>query len=157
MAQADGTSHFIRSRVDATWTPWRQIYDQASLLGAVAFSGGANHGAVLEGAGDAAGGYLRLACGTQLCWGKLALTAHEITTAKGVLFQSAHPLSVTFPKPFHAAPLVTANVSGVTDTAAIWPQAIDATTNGASLRLLASPSQITALTLGYHAIGRWRA
>ena len=157
LAQADGTGQFTRKRIDTTWGPWCQIYDQNSAVGHVAYTSGVNSGAVLESAGDADGGYLRLACGTQICWGKLVLTAHEITTAKGVLFQSANALSLNFSQAFHAAPHLCTSLSAVTGHAAIWPQAADVTTTGASLRLLASPAQTAALTLVYHAIGRWRA
>lgn len=157
LSRADADGQFTRKRHGSLWAAWRQIYDQDSVIGPVAFAGGANTGAILETLADEDQGFLRLACGTQFCWGKLVLSGHAITTAKGTLFQSATPASLTFAKAFHNVPQLCASVSAVTGDGAIWVQALQPSVTGADLRLLASPAQTAAnLVLSYQAIGRWR-
>lgn len=50
---------------------WRQIYDQASVLGTVSQTGGLPTGAVIERGSNGNGKYVRFADGTQICTAKV--------------------------------------------------------------------------------------
>ena len=50
-----------------TWTPWAEVYSQASVLGTVAHSGGVPTGALIQRGSNANGEFVRFADGTQIC------------------------------------------------------------------------------------------
>ena len=158
-ARCDGTRGiYARARSGTTWAAWRKLYDQDSLLGTVSHDGTANTGAVLESGGTTTARYLRLACGTQICWGEVVLTSHAVTTAAGALFTSATAASLTFNKTFTAAPQLTLTVVEATGNPAIWPGLAGVTTSGGTVRLLSAAAVTPAtIRLSYQAVGRWRA
>ena len=81
-------------------------YGPGNLLGTVSLQGGVPEGAVMESGGDAvAGFYLRLADGTQLCWGRIDRPGEDISTSSGAAFHSGVK-SVGFPVAFAAPPAV---------------------------------------------------
>lgn len=82
-----------RFYISNAWQPWVQIA-AASVLGAVAQSGGVPTGALFEAGSNANGSYLRLADGTMICRQVLAASAGAGT-------------SWVFPAAFAAAPVVT--------------------------------------------------
>lgn len=49
------------------WNPWVPVYDGASSLGTVAFSGGVNTGAIIERGANSNGEYTKFADGTMIC------------------------------------------------------------------------------------------
>ena len=57
----------VRDRDGTGWTDWAEIFNQASVVGAVGQSGGVPTGAVIERGSNANGDYVRFADGTQIC------------------------------------------------------------------------------------------
>lgn len=114
-------------------------YGPGNLLGTVSESGGTPTGAVLESGSNANGSYLRLACGTQLCWQQMGSSASGQT-------------DWTYPAGFAAPPVVQATSQGQgaqvvsTDT----PTTTEA---GFSVWTLSGVRQ--AETVSLLAIGRW--
>lgn len=64
-------------------------------VGPVSQAGGVPTGAIVQFGSDATGAYIRLADGTQICWG-------------GITSSSAGHVTWTYPQPFTAAPRLTA-------------------------------------------------
>jgi hypothetical protein len=131
------------------WQAWALAFDQASLLGPVAQSGGVPTGAVIERGTAAAGEFVRFADGTQICT-SAGVTVPNAATASGALFRSA-PVAWTFPRPFAAAP----TVSGSVQDGDCWLAAEAATATAVSLRAVSSVTKAAALTLRAMAVGRW--
>ena len=90
------------------WQAWALAFDQASLLGPVAQSGGVPTGAVIERGTAAAGEFVRFADGTQICT-SAGVSVPNASTASGALFRSATAVW-TFPRAFAVAPTVSGSV-----------------------------------------------
>ena len=91
---------FTRINNSGTWTPWREIYHQGSILGTVSQSGGIPTGAIIERGSNANGEYVRFANGTQIC------TRIETRSADGSTADSGYR-SWTFPAAFATASVAT--------------------------------------------------
>ena len=76
-----------------TWSPWRETFTQASVLGPVSQSAGIPTGAVIERGSNANGPFVRFADGTQIC-------RHVVAAASGAA------ATWTFPAAFSEAPVV---------------------------------------------------
>lgn len=88
-----------------TFTPWREVYTAASILGAVSQSAGVPTGAVIEQGSNANGEYVRFADGTQICRMTGNFPAQAINTGAS--------LNCPFPATFSSAVYkFTAQVTG---------------------------------------------
>lgn len=134
----------------ASWSEWERFFTSANLLGGVAQSAGIPTGAVLERGTNANGDFLRLACGTQLCW-RSGLTVANAATALGALWRSPDAVW-TFPATFAAAPVVLPQTAGDPE---IWAGCGAVSATSAALRVLSALSKGGALGLTALAIGRW--
>lgn len=138
--------------------PWREVYHQSSIVGAVSMdAGGIPDGAIIEtnaGAASAPNGrYVRFADGHQICRFSLTFSA-AIATAHFGGFRSAVQ-SWTFPMPFDITPLVVAQVGDASAFGA-GVDAVSPTT--AEVYSTAITSQGSAdRVLNLIAIGRWAA
>jgi hypothetical protein len=131
------------------WQAWALVFNQASLIGTVAQSGGVPTGAVIERGTAAAGEFVRFADGTQICTAA-GVTVPNAATASGALFRSA-PVAWTFPQAF----VVNPTVSGSVQDGECWLAAEVPTTTAVSLRAVSSVTKAAALTLRAMAVGRW--
>lgn len=133
------------------WSPWREEYNQGSLLGPVSQSAGVPTGALIERGSNANGEYVRLADGTQICT-RVNLSAANASTALGSMFRSSSAVTWTYPAAFVAAPAVTGDM----DDADCWMTTAGApTATTCSLRALSAVTKAGALTMRATAVGRW--
>lgn len=117
-------------------------YGPASLIGTVSDTDGLPGGAVMEsGAGGTGGHYLRLADGSQVCWGTLTGLSQDISTASGGAVHGA-PMMADFAAPFAMPPSLTVTEQHLDGTADIWALVSDLTTTGFS----ALPMALSART-----------
>lgn len=75
---------FVRlyDKTTLTWTPWREIYNQSSILGTVSQSGGVPTGAIIERGSNVNGEYTKFADGTLFAWGVLSAPAHTANASR---------------------------------------------------------------------------
>lgn len=148
-AGADGTVSGAAVQASATdVTPGRlaradYAFGPGNLLGTVSQSGGQPTGAVLESGTSANGGWLRLACGTQIAWHVMLFT--DVTEFGAGTFAnpySSRAFDWSFPAGFIAPPGVTAQV----DTG---------TASGAARRLVAIIGDVTTLLAGSVTVSRF--
>lgn len=130
------------------WTPWREVYTQARILGTVSQSSGVPTGAVIERGGNANGNYVRFADGTQICMS--GTINHNVTNSLGSIFTSTTQ-TWTLPASFLSDTNVTGG--GSTSDPNSWVSISPSTTSVSYsvLRALSSTSILTRL----FAIGRW--
>ncbi|WP_308916617.1 DUF2793 domain-containing protein [Jannaschia sp. LMIT008] len=140
---------YRRQAAGNVWNPWRQLYDQASVVGNVGQSGGVPTGAVIERGSNAGGEYVRWADGTQICTHRLTVTV--TTEQSGPFHRSNAPHVWTYPAAFTGA--VTASVTP--DDTTRWACVSPGTAN-AQFRIV-SPGGLSGLdrTFQCSAIGRW--
>jgi hypothetical protein len=149
-----GAGRSFERRLDAgTWTPWREVYNQASVLGTVAQSGGIPTGALIESGTNANGRYVRFADGTQICTHTLTVGAGA--SASGACFLSAES-AWTFPAAFSAPP----TISGHRSTAATLPYwLVGGSTSGSNtigyMRVMSSVTFAAGIGMNVTAVGRW--
>jgi hypothetical protein len=93
------------------WMPWRRLYSQGDILGAVSQSGGVPTGAVIERGSNSNGEYVRFADGTQICSQRITGIAIDSSFGTGGLFRS-NTFSWTFPATFVAGSINGANLFG---------------------------------------------
>lgn len=129
--------------------PWAELLHKMNMVGTVSRDGDVPTGAVLQRGSSASGEFLRLADGTQICTGTVAISG-GVTSAHGALFQSALA-TWTYPAPFVAAPVVMAQPGNV----GIWAGAAAPAVQNVSTRLYAAVSTSGTITLRMLAIGRW--
>lgn len=84
---------WLRAKFDSTWTPWRLVFDQNTILGTVSQSSGIPTGAIIERGSNANGKYVRFADGTQICTHSATMTADS----------SRYTVLWTYPASFIAA------------------------------------------------------
>lgn len=125
------------SGVGPTWSSWRPVTPERGS--------------------NANGVYVRFADGTQICWTRASgfLTTD---TAAGAVFQTAAPITFTFPAAFSAPPIVTpiADKQGG-GAGAVWSVLSSNTpsNNGFNMVLLSTTNGAQAKP-AYIAIGRWQ-
>ncbi|MGY4527988.1 hypothetical protein [Pseudomonas sp. TE21394] len=132
-------------------------FQKSNILGAVSQAGGVPTGALLQRGSNANGEFIRLADGTQICWG-------VITLPKQALGSSSVGRS-NFPAVFAAVPRVFANplssVGASGDQSAIGQQAYNGVWWGASTTFAEANSWSYRFATNadiqyqYLAIGRW--
>lgn len=95
-----------------SFTAWSTQYGSGNILGPVSQAGGQPTGAVMERGSTAAGDYLRLADGSQICTRSIRLTQQNLNTAYGGLFRSKNLLAgnLDLPAAFSATPIFNATV-----------------------------------------------
>lgn len=69
--------------------PWCEVYHSGSILGAVAFSGGRNTGAIIERGVNSNGEYAKFADGTVFAWNTFELSGLSINPAKSGFSETA--------------------------------------------------------------------
>ena len=131
------------------WSPWREIYTQASILGTVSQSGGVPTGAIIQRGSNANGEFVRFADGTQICWVPSAV--QEIATASGGIHQSAL-YEINLPAAFAGDYAGSVSVTGTTIA---WGNARRIGVATAQVRLFRGTSDSSPV--GYIAcfFGRW--
>lgn len=82
-----------------SWSPWRAIYNQGTVVGAVSQSGGVPTGAIIERGSNSNGTYIRWADGTQICHSPRLTSTH--------LNNNALRSTWNFPATFAGRPVVT--------------------------------------------------
>lgn len=138
----------FRSRFSGVWTPWRQVYHQGTVLGAVSQSGGVPTGAIIERGSNANGEYVKFADGTMICTAYLSCGA---TAAAGGLYASTIA-TWTYPASFVDAP----SVAYSTGTALGWGAVVAADNTSANVRRWTNAVHSATNVAGYAvAIGRW--
>ncbi len=106
---------WMRFRNGLGWQPWTLI--SLPILGSVAQSGGIPTGSVIERGSNANGEYVRLADGTQICYGTAQPTLSELFDSYFYIHGS--PPTWTFPAPF-VGTIPQVNVNKATGAAAVW-------------------------------------
>lgn len=153
LAQSVTTLKFyLRSQSSGVWSPWRAVYNQASILGTVSQSAGIPTGAIIERGSNANGEFVRYADGTQICTLRRQDTSVAISTAFQGGFRSTSSTWV-YPASFSVAPAITTNPEGLSafGTSAVVPQTLSS-----NYIYLAPASQAAAnVTITLTAIGRW--
>ena len=94
--QSSGESNLLWVRMSlnadgTSWRPWRRVFTQRDIVGAVSMSSGVPSGSIIESDVLSSGEYVRFANGTQQCWGTLTLTGVDTGTLGGTW---------AFPRPF---------------------------------------------------------
>lgn len=133
-----------------------QVFSRDNILGSVGLAGGIPTGAVIETGSNAAGRWLRLADGTQICDHLIDEAASAWATANGALFARAAAIGWTYPAAFAAPPrLVAAARHGDAVLTGVSQGAVTAT--AAALRPFASQAVAAgaAKSLALVAIGTW--
>ena len=138
----------VQSGDGTVWSPWRSLYDQSNILGAVSQSAGVPTGAIIERGSNASGDFTRFADGTQICTHKL--TAANILTASGSIFMSP-AVDWVFPAEFSVSPVV----SGVGGGALRWVGGVSISATTASLRAMSPVSESGSTDIEAMAVGRW--
>lgn len=130
------------------WSPWRSVFDQSNILGAVSQSGGTPTGALIERGSNANGDYTRFAGGTQICTHKV--TAANVSVSGGAIYMSP-TVNWVFPAAFSVTPVV----SGVGGSTARWLGGVSANATIASLRAMSAIPESGPTIIEVTAIGRW--
>lgn len=145
---------YTRTRISASWSAWREIYHQGSILGTVSQSSGVPTGAIIERGSNANGAYVRFADGTQICTVTQTHAGLAVANAFGGGFIS-NSLSWTFPATFVGQPFAT--FFGRGPVRLMWPMADQPPASGVvSYYLASSASQAAAdVVIRGAAIGRW--
>lgn len=134
---------------------WDAALTRATAVGTVAPEGGPAAPAILETGGDAGGRYLRLADGTQICWGQFSLGGVAVTIGFAGGFRSSGQ-NVAFVKPFAAAPALTTCCADLGASDALCGGSGSVGVAGFATYLWRATSSASARLVGnYIAIGRW--
>ncbi|GGG59702.1 tail fiber protein [Salipiger pallidus] len=136
------------------WNPWRENYSTRNVLGAVSQSGGSPTGGLFEYGSNANGSYLRLADGTQICWGSQSLSSIAIGVAYAGGFRSGSVASANFPAPFAASPNVNSDTNDIATGDAIPVSAVRTSTT-VQFRWWRAEAGTVDVNASYTAIGRW--
>ena len=123
------------------WSAWREVYNQASILGTVSQSGGTPTGAIIERSnGGSNGDYVRFADGTQICTNVMQSTSDSTT-------------NWTFPAAFSTT---TIQVFGTASSGAQISFMLVALTNSSTgFNMMDTNNSRVQITARIMAIGRW--
>lgn len=88
---SDDGKQYVRIYIETEWTAWREVFNQASILGTVSQTAGVPTGAVIQRGSNGNGTFVRFADGTQFCSRLITSSA-----AAGVTW--------TFPSAFFTSP-----------------------------------------------------
>lgn len=109
-------TQYVRYTADlgVTWTPWRLIYNQGTILGTVSQAAGVPTGAVIERGSNANGAYVKFTDGTMIC--SFSVNYNATTAASGSIYTSPEN-TATFPAAFSNIPQCSGNDASSTN---IW-------------------------------------
>ncbi|OZB12758.1 MAG: hypothetical protein B7X55_13965, partial [Rhodobacterales bacterium 34-62-10] len=96
-----------------SWSTWRKLYTQGTILGTVSQSGGIPTGAIIERGSNANGEYVRFADGTQECICKATIDFSNFT---GQLTTGVWDLTLNTPATFSSGGLIAGSVSMLQST-----------------------------------------
>jgi len=135
--------------------PWRMVYRQNNIIGAVT-GAGAPTGAIIERGANANGEYTKYADGTLICW-KAITTNSTGTYAAGVLFGSDAYAPGAFPSAYISVPAVTSGATRGTNNDCVFASAFTPPTlnNWGAWRAMAISNAALAAQINLIAIGRW--
>jgi hypothetical protein len=134
------------------WMPWRRLYSQWDILGAVSESGGVPTGAVIERGSNSNGEYVRFADGTQICTRAVSVSLAIDTAFMGGFRSSGQ--TWTFPAAFSAAPVFTPVARNLTAFGAVSANVPGTTSATYAVTAVSSQSAATR-EVALHAVGRW--
>lgn len=163
---ADGALWQEALRIDAAsgglYHGAHQLLDRGAVLGTASVVAGLPAGALIEQGSSAAGRYLRLTDGTQICWHQLVLGSPAAAGA-GTFADPyrSNSLDWTYPKAFAAAPVISGRVW--VDSANAAERMLTLTSRAASATALAAVQAVrgsghagtTSCTADLMAVGRW--
>ncbi|MDB6452704.1 DUF2793 domain-containing protein [Falsirhodobacter sp. 20TX0035] len=155
-AMAGSVARPLFGGVDGAGTlRWDAALTRETAVGTVAAQPDAASPAVLETGGTATSRYLRLADGTQICWGRFSLSAVAVNIEFAGGFRSAGQ-SVSFAKPFSDTPTLTTGCAdlGVSDALSGGNGSVGVA-GFATYLWRATTSASARLAGSYVAIGRW--
>jgi hypothetical protein len=151
-AGTPATTIHVRVKAGAVWQSWRRIYNASDIIGAVAFSGGVNTGAIIERGNNSNGEFVRFADGTQVCWyqknGPLTMTNYSSGLHQGYFVW-------TYPAAF--AVLGAISGSHVDSSFTGWLSCNSFTTGSATIGCFSAAATNTGTLSQVMAVGRWRA
>ncbi|MFQ2317048.1 tail fiber protein [Aeromonas caviae] len=149
---------------------WKKIYNSddkptaaelgvvatSNVVGTVSQSSGVPTGAIIERGTFTGGEYVKYADGTMMQWGRLSISNKAVTSAAGVLFQSAAIDTVTYGPAFVGNPSPSALFLYSSGGARPWPVLTSSTATYASFVLQCGMS-VSAMSGDYvwQVIGRW--
>ena len=131
------------------WSPWREIYTQANILGTVSQSGGVPTDAIIQRGSNANGEFVRFADGTQICW--VLSEVQEIATVSGGVHQSAL-YEINLPAAFAGDYVGSVSVTGTTIA---WGNARRVGVASAQVRLFRGTSDSSPVSYIACFFGRW--
>ncbi|MFQ2856039.1 hypothetical protein ACK3YY_01255 [Aeromonas caviae] len=128
----------------------------SNVVGTVSQSSGVPTGAIIERGTFTGGEYVKYADGTMMQWGRLSISNKAVTSAAGVLFQSAAIDTVTYGPAFVGNPSPSALFLYSSGGARPWPILASSTATYASFVLQCGMS-VSAMAGDYvwQVMGRW--
>ncbi len=128
----------------------------SNVVGTVSQSSGVPTGAIIERGTFTGGEYVKYADGTMMQWGRLSISNKAVTSAVGVLFQSAAIDTVTYGPAFVGNPSPSALFLYSSGGARPWPVLTSSTATYASFVLQCGMS-VSAMAGDYvwQVMGRW--
>ncbi|WP_324018983.1 hypothetical protein [Aeromonas caviae] len=160
----------ITRSVQAAQGNWKKIYTSddkptalelgvvatSNVVGTVSQSSGVPTGAIIERGTFTGGEYVKYADGTMMQWGRLSISNKAVTSAAGVLFQSAAIDTVTYGPAFVGNPSPSALFLYSSGGARPWPVLTSSTATYASFVLQCGMS-VSAMAGDYvwQVMGRW--
>lgn len=166
-----GNKLFYRNGINgAAQSNWKKIYTSddkptaaelgvvatSNVVGTVSQSSGVPTGAIIERGTFTGGEYVKYADGTMIQWGRLSISNKAVTSAAGVLFQSAAVDTVTYGPAFVGNPSPSALFLYSSGGARPWPVLASSTATYASFVLQCGMS-VSAMAGDYvwQVMGRW--
>jgi len=145
--QVDLATKWERCRFNGTWGAWVRSYNGNNAVGAVA--GVVGSSAIIETGSNANGTYVRLADGTQFCFGVAGLV--NILTPN-----AAASVDFTLPAAFANSYQVFANIYSVNVSNEFYGYSRTSTLTGTTFRIVHCWSVVQTYGYQYFAIGRWK-
>ncbi|MHA3735105.1 hypothetical protein ACXR0M_05440 [Pseudomonas sp. Eth.TT006] len=135
--------------------PWRMVYRQNNIIGAVT-GAGAPTGAIIERGANANGEYTKYADGTLICW-KAITTNSTGTYAAGALFGSDAYGPGAFPSAYVSVPMVASGATRGVNSDCVLASAFNPPTlnSWGAWRAMAISNAAVAAQINLIAIGRW--
>lgn len=135
---------------------WKKIYTSDDHVGTVSQSSGVPTGAIIERGTFAGGEYVKYSDGTMMQWGRLSISNKAVTSAAGVLFQSAAVDTINYGPAFVGNPSPSALFLYSSGGARPWPVLTSSTATYASF-VLQCGSSVSAMAGDYvwQVMGRW--
>jgi len=143
---------YFRDLSGGTWSSWKVVYAQNSILGSVSQSAGVPTGAVIDRGSNANGEYVKYADGTLICWSDVITNAStSVTIAQAGGFRGTIG-EWTYPASFSSTPAIFVMSRNANNLVSV-PVSLDAS----SVRYSAWRVDSGTFSCSYQAmaIGRW--